>query len=143
MQHKKKRLRNRHVIFSTPPAAYSILLVLLVVYYTSIELVGLVTSHLDKAAFGCHFLGDSNGCRIVFLFDTVRRFRQNDFNVARLGGVFANASVGTVGTTASGGGTVDLGVANDQFVRVVRQSLDLGIGHGVGEQVWAISRQCL
>ena len=57
--------------------------------------------------------------------------------MAWLGGVFADASVGTVGTTVSGWGAVDLGVANDQFVRVVGQSFETALvnaltGNGAG-----------
>ena len=59
--------------------------------------------------------------------------------MAWLGGVFADASVGTVGTTVSGWGAVDLGVANDQFVRVVGHSFETALVNALtGNGGWRV-----
>jgi hypothetical protein len=103
-----------------------------------IYLVG-TSSNCHKTLLGGHLLGDlgSAGALHVFvigaLLDTLYLFSEDEFNVSGLTGVLANSSMGTVGTTASGGGTVALGVADIQEFRV--KTLGLAIGNGIREQV--------
>jgi len=92
------------------------------------------SSRLDKPSLGGHFLGKFDSFLFFFcLFDALRLFLEDDFNVCGLTGVLSDASVCSVGTTTSGRRPIDLCMGDDELFLV--ESLGFGVCDGVGEQV--------
>jgi len=89
-------------------------------------------TNLDESSLRGHFLGDLD--RLVGgLLDGIANFLEHNLNVGRLGGVLSDATVRSVGATASGGSLVALGVVNDAGINV--QSLGLGVGDGIQDKI--------
>mmetsp|Transcript_22314 Transcript_22314/g.52720 ORF Transcript_22314/g.52720 Transcript_22314/m.52720 type:complete len:242 (+) Transcript_22314:171-896(+) len=89
--------------------------------------------NLDESSLSGHFLGDLDGGGFVGLLDSLGDLLEHDLDVGGLRGVLSDTTVGTVGSAASGGSAVHLGVVQDAVVDV--QSLGLGVGHGVEQQI--------
>ncbi len=85
------------------------------------------STSLSGVQFGS--LGHS---QLLRLGDRLVRFRQDQFDVAWVGHVGIDATVGTVGATALLRGLVDLDVLDNEFGGV--ETLGVGVGFGILEQ---------
>jgi len=83
-------------------------------------------------SFVCQLL-DFLALLFGWFFDWLVFFLQNDFNVARIGHVWVDTTVSSVGTSSHFGGFVHLDVGNSQSVSI--QVLELSIALRVPEEI--------